>query len=73
MTEIEGLIKKELWSAPCALSSRIEASGKALLAVSGGMDSMCLADLFLRIYGPSGFATATSTSVQRKVTATRPW
>ena len=33
-------------------------SGKCLLAVSGGMDSMCLADLWIRAFGPESFAVA---------------
>lgn len=33
-------------------------SGKCLLAVSGGMDSMCLADLWMRAFGPESFAVA---------------
>lgn len=34
------------------------ASSLYLLAVSGGMDSMCMADLFLNNYGPDSFAVA---------------
>ena len=44
--ELRGLID-ELRSAP-----------SVLLAVSGGMDSMCLADLWLRAFGPDSFAVA---------------
>ena len=33
-------------------------SGRYLLAVSGGMDSMCLADLWMRAFGPESFAVA---------------
>ena len=33
-------------------------SGRCLLAVSGGMDSMCLADLWMRAFGPESFAVA---------------
>ena len=42
--EMRGLINE--WSAPC------------LLAVSGGIDSMCLADLWLRCFGSESFAIA---------------
>ena len=42
--EMRGLITE--WSAPC------------LLAVSGGIDSMCLADLWLRCFGAGSFAIA---------------
>ena len=42
--EMRGLINE--WSAPC------------LLAVSGGIDSMCLADLWLRSFGAGSFAIA---------------
>ena len=44
MKEMRGLINE--WSAP------------VLLAVSGGIDSMCLADLYLRCFGPESFAIA---------------
>lgn len=44
---IEGLIKKELWSAPYSTFSRWQ-DVKVLLAVSGGIDSMCMADLYYR-------------------------
>ena len=33
-------------------------AGQCLLAVSGGMDSMCMADLFLRCFGAESFAVA---------------
>ena len=33
-------------------------SDRCLLAVSGGMDSMCLADLWMRAFGPDSFAVA---------------
>lgn len=46
LNEIEGLIKKELWSAPCAVGDVSCREMKVLLAVSGGMDSMCLADMY---------------------------
>jgi len=47
LEELEGLIKDDVWSAP-----------RPLVAVSGGVDSMCLADLFLRTVGYDGFALA---------------
>ena len=48
MENMKGLIKNESWSA----------SSGFLLAVSGGMDSMCMADLFLSAFGPEDFAVA---------------
>lgn len=42
MDNMRGLIKGESWSA----------SSTYLLAVSGGMDSMCMADLFYKTFGP---------------------
>ena len=48
MENMKGLIKSESWSA----------SSGFLLAVSGGMDSMCMADLFLSAYGPDAFSVA---------------
>ena len=45
---MRGLIKDESWSA----------SSGYLVAVSGGMDSMCLASLFLEVCGPEAFAVA---------------
>lgn len=48
MENMRGLIKDESWSA----------SSGFLLAVSGGMDSMCMADLFLSEFGPEAFAIA---------------
>lgn len=49
MENLRGLINEDTWSAP---------SGKMLLAVSGGMDSMCLADICLKAYGADSFAMA---------------
>lgn len=48
MENMRGLIKDDSWSA----------SSGFLLAVSGGMDSMCMADMFLSAYGPEAFAVA---------------
>ena len=64
MGKIEGLIN--LWSAPSAMSQALSdglcvpgfGKSKVLLAVSGGVDSMCMADVFLRQYGPDSFAIA---------------
>ena len=58
MEKIEGLIN--LWSAPSAdvLQSSGCRNGKVLVAVSGGVDSMCLADLFLQKYGADKFSIA---------------
>lgn len=56
MDKVEGLIN--LWSAPSAVSLSDRSTAKVLVAVSGGVDSMCMADLFLRYSGPSAFAVA---------------
>ena len=48
MENMRGLIKDDSWSA----------SSGFLLAVSGGMDSMCMADLFLSQFGSEAFAVA---------------
>ena len=53
MEKIEGLIN--LWSAPSAVSSD---DSKVLLAVSGGIDSMCMAEVFLNKFGSDAFALA---------------
>lgn len=55
MKEMEGLINE--WSAPAC---HLEPAGGStvLLAVSGGIDSMCLADLWLRSFGADSFAVA---------------
>lgn len=45
--DMQGLINGETWSAP-----------QFLVAASGGMDSMCLAQLFLESFGPERFAIA---------------
>ena len=55
--DLKGQIKNDFWSAPCFLADD-RPQGKFLLAVSGGMDSMCLADLFHEIYGKDSFAMA---------------
>ena len=47
MEDMQGLINGETWSAP-----------QFLVAASGGMDSMCLAQLFLENFGPGRFAMA---------------
>ena len=47
MEDMQGLINGETWSAP-----------QFLVAASGGMDSMCLAQLFLETFGPECFAIA---------------
>lgn len=51
MERVEGLIN--LWSASSSMNG-----GVSLLAVSGGVDSMCMADLFLKSYGPDRIALA---------------
>ena len=50
--ELKGLIEEEFRSAPSAVSP------KMLLAVSGGMDSMCMADMFYESYGSDALAIA---------------
>ena len=55
MEKIEGLIN--IWSVPSS-DMPSPRSGKVLVAVSGGVDSMCLADLFLNNYGADSFAVA---------------
>lgn len=60
MEKIEGLINH--WSALSAEMSVSDAkpasAGRILVAVSGGVDSMCLADLFLKNYEPERIALA---------------
>ena len=58
LTEIEGLIKDDFWSAPCPLSGSALQNRRALVAVSGGVDSMCLAQMYLDARGYDGFAIA---------------
>lgn len=55
--DLKGQIKNDFWSAPCFLEED-NCKFKFLLAVSGGMDSMCLADLFCETYGMDSFAMA---------------
>ena len=43
---------------PVALKAQAGIKAKILVAVSGGVDSMCLADLFLKNYGADNFAVA---------------
>lgn len=50
LDELEGLIKVDALSAPRGIIG--------LVALSGGVDSMCLADLFLKTVGVDGFAVA---------------
>ena len=58
LDELEGLIKDEIWSAPYAQFHYYEFGCKPLLAVSGGIDSMCLADLFYNRLGFYNLAIA---------------
>ena len=62
MDELKGLINEEIWSAPSdfiADAAQPAVQGdRLLLAVSGGMDSMCLAHMFLQTYGAASFAIA---------------
>ena len=56
--EMRGLIDDSR-SAPSVISSELcESRNLYLLAVSGGVDSMCLADLWLRAFGPESCAIA---------------
>ena len=56
--EMRGLIDDSR-SAPSVISSELcESRNLYLLAVSGGMDSMCLADLWVRAFGAEGCAIA---------------
>ena len=56
--EMRGLID-DLRSAPSVISSeRGESRNLFLLAVSGGVDSMCLADMWVRAFGPESCAMA---------------
>ena len=56
--EMRGLID-DLRSAPSVISSeRSESRNLFLLAVSGGVDSMCLADMWVRAFGPESCAMA---------------
>ena len=57
--ELKGLINEDSWSAPSALSYNPVPVGPAfLVAVSGGMDSMCLAELFVSACGCADVAIA---------------
>jgi tRNA(Ile)-lysidine synthase len=58
MEKIGGLIN--LWSALSKNMSGLQPArtDRILVAVSGGVDSMCLADLFLKNYGADKFAVA---------------
>ena len=56
--EMRGLID-DLRSAPSVISSeRSDSRNLFLLAVSGGVDSMCLADMWVRAFGPESCAMA---------------
>ena len=56
--EMRGLIDDSR-SAPSVISSeRSESRNLFLLAVSGGVDSMCLADMWVRAFGPESCAMA---------------
>ena len=56
--ELRGLIADLRSASPFISSERSESRNLYLLAVSGGIDSMCLADLWLRCFGPESFAIA---------------
>lgn len=57
--ELKGLINEDSWSAPSALSDDARPDGPSfLVAVSGGMDSMCMAELLVRTCGCLDVAVA---------------
>ena len=56
--ELRGLIADLRSASPVISSERSESRNLYLLAVSGGVDSMCLADLWLRCFGAGSFAIA---------------
>ncbi len=57
--ELKGLINEDIWSAPSALSSDVRPDAPTfLVAVSGGMDSMCMAELFVSACGCASVAVA---------------
>ena len=58
MKEMRGLIADSRSASLVISSGRSESRDLYLLAVSGGIDSMCLADLWLRCFGPESFAIA---------------
>ncbi|MGM9736112.1 MAG: tRNA lysidine(34) synthetase TilS [Candidatus Cryptobacteroides sp.] len=55
INEMRGLVNDEGWSAPSLVAG---GAPRFLAAVSGGVDSMVMADLFLKTLGPEGFAVA---------------
>lgn len=55
INEMRGLVNEEGWSAPSLGACH---GPRFLAAVSGGVDSMVMADLFLKTIGPEGFAVA---------------
>ena len=54
--ELKGQIKNVFWSGPSCDADAC--GGSVLLAVSGGMDSMCMADLFYETFGADAMAIA---------------
>lgn len=58
--ELKGLVNDNIGAAPSGMSSPEGqlSDRRFLLAVSGGMDSMCLLHLFMEAYGPGAFAVA---------------
>ena len=56
--ELRGLIADLRSASPVISSERSESRNLYLLAVSGGVDSMCLADLWVRAFGPESCAMA---------------
>ena len=56
--ELRGLIADLRSASPVISSERSESRNLYLLAVSGGVDSMCLADLWIRCFGAGSFAIA---------------
>ncbi len=56
--EMRGLIDDSRSASSVISSERSESRNLFLLAVSGGVDSMCLADLWVRAFGPESCAIA---------------
>ena len=58
--ELKGLVNDNIGAAPSGMSLSVGpvSDRRFLLAVSGGMDSMCLLHLFMETYGPGAFAVA---------------
>jgi tRNA(Ile)-lysidine synthase len=58
LEDLKGLINDDIWSASSGKYMIDPRGPEILLAVSGGMDSMCMASLFMETCGSSGIALA---------------